>query len=909
MQNPRQPNQQLTIDYHPLIFPLAAIQGQMLPLVGGKAANLGEMMRAGLPVPDGFCVPTTAYALVVAGAGLEAILDELGTTTAEDADRLSNLAADVRTRLSTIAIPPEIIGAVGKAYLQLSEHDSVPVAVRSSATAEDLPTASFAGQQETYLNVIGIDAVLDAVRRCWASLWTDRAVAYRIGKGIDPRSVQLAVIVQRMVDAETAGVLFTANPITGKRRQAIIDASFGLGEAVVSGAVNPDHVVVNLPAGEIVERRAGDKKLRIQALPEGGIQREVLGQEAGGLCLTDEQIVALARLGTRVEAHFGAPQDIEWAIDHEGQIWLAQSRPITTLFPLPAEAPSCDDDLKIYLSFSVQQGTHRPITPMGISATRLLFSAIMALAPLAPSDRLHGPRFVVEAASRVFLDVTGALRNPLGRNILQNMMAQAEAQAGAIFEQLAADPRFAPVSTSNRRLFRTLGLLVIRTRLPWFLLRTLISPKTAHARLLRHEAMLREAEKAQPNADANACLTAVERLVFDTTRRLMSASFPVMLGSAITTSLTGKLLGDLVSASELQIILRGAPFNPTTEMNLMLWTLARKVQGDPATAEIVRNTSSSQLAELYLQRSLPALLQEGMADFLKRYGHRSVNELDLGVPRWSEDPGYLFEMLASFVQIQDPAQSPEVQYNRAMREAEAMMAELIARAGRRNRLRGFLVRFLLPRARALAGMREMPRYLIALMFAQGRVLLRQAGKELVQTGRLEAADDIFFVSLPEAYAALAGKDLSDKVRSRRRSYVQELARRHVPLVLLSDGTEPSVESDQGELARNLLRGVPISPGIVTGMAHVILDPHGAQLERGEILVAPSTDPGWTPLFLVAGGLVMETGGEISHGAIVAREYGIPAVAGVTRATERLRTGQRITVDGSAGTIRIDVDSA
>jgi pyruvate,water dikinase len=545
---------------------------------------------------------------------------------------------------------------------------------------------------------------------------------------------------------------------------------------------------------------------------------------------------------------------------------------------------------------------------MGISATRLLFAAILTLAPLAPSDFLDGPRFVVEAASRIFFDVTGALGSRFGRSVLQNMMAQAEAQAGAILRQVAADPHLAPGSTSTLRLLRALGLLLVRTRAPWTLLQALLAPATARARLVHLEAVLRQAKTVEPNADAHANLAAVERLLFDTTQRLMAASVPVMLGSMVTLGVAGKLLGDLASASELQIVLRGSPFNPTTDMNLALWTLAQKTEADPASADTVRTSSAAQLAERYLQRSLPTQLQANMATFLTIYGHRSVNELDLGVARWSEDPAYLFDVIASYLKLHDSTQTPAVQYRRAAQEAEAMLTELSDRARRRNRLRGFLVRRLLARARPLAGLREVPRSEIALMLALGRTLLRRVGQELAWAGRLERADDIFFVSLPEAHAALAGTDLRDQVRARRTSYQEELARRHVPLVLLSDGTEPSADAALEGSTPGLLRGVPVSPGSVTARARVILDPHGAQLEKGEILVAPSTDPGWTPLFPVAGGLIMETGGAISHGAIVAREYGIPAVAGVAGATERIRTGQHITVDGSTGTIRINADS-
>ena len=303
-----------------LTLPFRDIGGDALPAAGGKAVNLGELIRAGFPVPAGFCVTTTAYELVAGDVGLDPILTALARTRPDDAARLAELAAEARTVLSAARVPDALTRAITTAYAELGGEAPVPVAVRSSATAEDLPHASFAGQQDTYLNVVGVEALLNAVRRCWASLWTERAVSYRATNGIDPRSVRLAVAVQQMVDAAVAGVLFTANPLTGKRRQAVINASPGLGEAVVSGIVNPDHFVVNTATGEIVERRLGDKRVAIWAADGSGTERVELAGGENEPSLWEGQVHALADLGARVETHYGTPQDTEWAIDSEGGI-------------------------------------------------------------------------------------------------------------------------------------------------------------------------------------------------------------------------------------------------------------------------------------------------------------------------------------------------------------------------------------------------------------------------------------------------------------------------------------------------------------------------------------------------------------------------------------------------------------
>ncbi len=908
MQNHEKQYQESNVGETPLVLPLTALDASILPLVGGKAANLGELIHVGFSVPPGFCVTTAAYMLLNDAARLEPMLMELAATRAEDTERLGELAAAVRAALLHEPVPASVVNAITKAYRALCNGDSVPVAVRSSATAEDLPYASFAGQQETYLNIVGIKTVLTAVQRCWASLWTERAVSYRASLDIDHRTVSLAVVVQRMVDAQVAGVLFTANPLTGKRRQAVIDANPGLGEAVVSGLTNPDHFVVNTSTGEIIERHLGDKQVIIQAISGGGTKSLERASQSKEACLFDIQARALAELGALVEAHYDAPQDIEWAIDAPGHIFLLQARPITTLFPLPAGAPSTDEVLRVYLSFNVQQGTYRPFTPMGISAIRLLASSVTTLFGFPPRSPLQGPGFVTEAASRIYFDVTAVLRRSFGRTFLLQAMEQAEVHAAEIFQRLGADPRLSLLPTPRFPFLRAILRLLVRTRLPWHLLRALLSPGYADVALQRYLRTLRSASVIDAHVSASARLSAVERLLLNATQQLLRVASPVMLGGMQTYALAGRLLGDDAQESELQVVLKGAPFNPTTEMNLALWVLAKQVQADAETTHLVQNTPPDRLADDYQHGSLPPLLQHGLANFLTNYGHRSVAELDLGVARWSGDPAYVLGILASYAALSDTALAPDVQFKRAAREAGTMMAELTHRAKRKNWLRGLLVGFCLRRAHALGGLREMPRFCGSLLLAQARKLLYPVGDELVRAGRLEAAGDIFFISLPEAHQALAGTDLRALVSARHALFERELARRRVPLVLLSDGTEPEFRPDITGLAHDTLRGTPASPGIVTASARVVLDPHDAHLKHGEILVAPSTDPGWTPLFLTAGGLVMEMGGAMAHGAIVAREYGIPAVVGVPGVTERIPTGSRITVDGTTGTVIIEPEA-
>jgi pyruvate,water dikinase len=333
-------------------------------------------------------------------------------------------------------------------------------------------------------------------------------------------------------------------------------------------------------------------------------------------------------------------------------------------------------------------------------------------------------------------------------------------------------------------------------------------------------------------------------------------------------------------------------------MDLALWALSREIRADARSAELMARRTPAELADAFRAGDGPPVLQAGLSRFLERYGFRSVGEIDLGVARWSEDPTHLLGAISNYLRLADGAPAPDAQFARGAREAEAMMATLLGRVRGPRRV---LLRFFIGRAWALMGSRELPKFmLMRRVFTPLRELLRPVGDELTAMGRIERPDDVYFLTLAEARAAIAGADMRATVAAHRATFVREQARRRIPRVLLSDGTDAEVALV--EASDGALRGSPASPGTVTGRARVILSPRGAHLEPGEILVAPSTDPGWTPLFLTAGGLVMEMGGMMSHGAVVAREYGIPAVVGVADATERIATGDVITVDGSSGVI-------
>ena len=687
------------------------------------------------------------------------------------------------------------------------------------------------------------------------SLWNERAVAYRAADGTTEPDLALAVIVQRMVAADAAGVLFTADPITGRRHRAVIDVARGLGEAVVSGHVDPDHLMVDPASGRILARRIrGDRAV----LPEAAAR-------------------TLVSLGTRIERHFGAPQDIEFAVDRAGTVWIVQSRAITTLYPLPARLPDPDTDLRVLLSFNVVQGYFPPITPLGLEVYRLLGERVVETIGGRRSGAAT-PRVLTESGLRAWLDLTPVVRDRVGRRILERLLGIGEARSVAVIHALAGDARLRERRRPAIRPFLRVLRVFVRTGVVGRVLRALRSPERTRLRLLaRIAADAPSHVELASDASAEACLDRIEELIRVVPPIVAPRAVPIVIAGVLSYVAAGRLLGDRARADELQVVTRGLPHNPTTEMDLALWAVADAVRRDRVARETLLGTTPASLAAGYHDGTLPEPLQTGLASVLARFGYRSIGEIDIGVARWSEDPTHLLGALANHARLADDALAPDARFAAGTMEAEAMIAELLGRVdGPRRQVLGFFLR----RVRALMGAREEPKAnLVARLLTPVRSVALAAGARLAADGRLDLVDDVFFLTLTEARRAARGEDLRTTVARRRATFERERRRRHVPRILLSDGTDAELALDarSGSSKAGDLRGTTASPGRVTGAARVILSPVGAHLEPGEILVAPSTDPGWTPLFLTAGGLVMEMGGMMSHGAVVAREYGHPGV--------------------------------
>ena len=893
----------------PSILPLASALAS-LPLAGGKGANLARLAQAGPPVPGGFTITTQAYRAFVAANGLtERIAVVLASGSLETPEACEDASARIRDLFRQGSVPADLAAQIVDAYANLGRP---AVAVRSSATAEDLPEMSFAGQQDTYLNVIGDEPLLIAVVNCWSSLWTARAISYRERNGVAHVDVALAVVVQQMVESEASGVLFTANPLTGLRAETVIDATVGLGEALVSGQVEPDHFVVDMSTGHIISRTLGAKALSVRSRPGGGTVTTPEHPTATP-ALTDAQIQALAALGQQVSALYDdTPQDIEWALAND-TLYLLQARPITSLFPVPAGLSA--DPLRAMLSFGAVQGMLDPITPLGRSLIEHLVAAGAQLFSMTVKAETQNALFT--AGERLWINLTPLLHNTVGRRIMPGITSWVDPGGGAALDAVWHDPRLQPTRHGVSRAAAwhithfaapLAGLVLLNLLFP-DRRRRFIVERGEH--LLRVAAERCAAIQGEPRVRLAALAVFAPAFLTEhlppTFRLFVSGVASGMASFNLVKTLTRRLPG--IPDDRFLEITRGLPNNPTTEMDLALWQISQVIRGDAASRTIFDSQSGAALAAAYRAGALPAAAQQALEPFMARYGSRGLAEIDLGRPRWSEDPAHVMDVVAGYLRITDAEQAPDAVFARGAASSTAVVDELVAaaRRGRRGWLRAKLVQFAAGRARTLMALRESPKFFAVRLFGLIRAELLSVGQELAADGELGAPDDLFYLSFAElaAYAAGEPAGWAGLIAKRRDAYRREARRRQVPRLLLSDGRAfyaglgPAGSADGASLA-----GSPVSPGSVEGFVRVVLDPRRAELLPGEIMVCPGTDPSWTPLFLTAAGLVMEVGGLMTHGAVVAREYGIPAVVGVDRATERLRTGQRIALNGSTGKIRL-----
>ncbi|WP_037678131.1 rifamycin-inactivating phosphotransferase [Streptomyces griseus] len=860
----------------PYVLDLQEVDETQVAVVGGKGAHLGGLSRIeGIRVPGGFCVTTNAFRRIMAEApSLDDQLDQLSRLNPDDRESIRTLSAQIRRTIEGIAIPGDLAAAITRALAQLGEQAAY--AVRSSATAEDSPTASFAGQQDTYLNVVGPTAILHHVKRCWASLFTERAVTYRERNGIDHRTVHMAVVVQQMVFPHAAGILFTADPVTGNRTVATVDAGFGLGEALVSGLVNPD--VFKVRDDVVVAKAIAAKQRAVHAVPAGGTQEVAIdAQRQEQPALTDAQVLRLVQLGRRIEAHFGRPQDIEWCLVDDG-FQIVQSRPITTLYPIPETG---DRDNHVYVSVGHGQMMTDPMKPLGLSMWQLT-----AMVPM------H------EAGGRLFVDVTRRLASPASRAGLLDVMGRGDPLIRDALETVLDRDDFVPSLPDAG----TGGPPDSGASAP-----TETHPAIVTELIERNQASIAALERDIRTKNGPALFDFLLE-AFEEHKRVLGDPLnlqAIMAGMEATWWLNDKLrewLGEKNAADTLTL---SAPDNITSEMGLALLDVADVIRPHPEVVAFLQDVEDEGFLDELAKLAGGTEARDAIEAYLDRYGMRCVGEIDITRPRWRERPTTLVPVILDNVRIFEPG-AAERRFEQGRQKAQQKEHDVLSRlrALPNGDRKAAETKRMIDQVRAFIGYREYPKYgIVSRYFVYKQALLEEA-ERLVRADVLPAKEDIFYLTFQELHDAVRSGQVDDQLIQQRKDAFRSYHALTPPRVLTSDGEAVTGAYRRDDVPDGALIGLPVSAGTVEGRARVILDMGEADLEAGDILITTFTDPSWSPLFVGIAGLVTEVGGLMTHGAVIAREYGLPAVVGVDRATRLIRDGQRIRVHGTDGYVEI-----
>ena len=852
------------------------IDRTQVSVAGGKGAHLGELSRIeGIRVPAGFCVTTDAFRRIMAEApSIDDRLDRVSRLDPDDRAAISTLSTEIRHIIEGVAIPDDLAATITRSVARLG--DRAAYAIRSSATAEDLPTASFAGQQDTYLNVVGSAAILHHVSRCWASLFTERAVAYRRRNGFDDRRVSMAVVVQQMVSPQASGILFTADPVTSNRRVVSVEATFGLGEALVSGRVRPD--VYRVRDGEIVAKAIATKQLAIRASPAGGTSEQTIGPGEQDLpAMTDAQVVRLAQLGRRIEAHVGRPQDIEWCLtDNEFQI--VQSRPITTLFPIPATG---DHENRVYVSVGHQQMMTDPMKPLGLSFWQLTT-----------------PRPMYMAGGRLFVDVAPDLASPARRAGLLEVMGKSDPLIGGALATILERDDFIPTLGDDHPGSAAGGGIPAPIESDPAIVTGLIQGSEASLAQLKRD--IRGKSGPALFDFILADIQELKRILFD------PRSHQVFMGAMEATWwLNEHLQAWLGEKNAADTLTQSVPHNITSEMGLALLDVADVIRPHPDVVAFLRDVADESFLD-----ELPALeggreARDAIRSYLDKYGMRGAGEIDITRPRWRERPTTLVPLILGNVKGFAPG-AAERRFEQGRQEAWAKEQDLLKRlrALPDGEQKAEEAKRMIDRVRAFIGYREYPKYgMVSRYFVYKQALLEEA-ERLVQAQVLREREDIFYLTFQELHDVARTRQVDDRLIRQREEAFRSYRALEPPRVFTSEGEVIAGTYRRDELPHGALVGLPVSAGTIEGRARVISDMAQADLEAGDILVTAYTDPSWTPVFVAIAGLVTEVGGLMTHGAVIAREYGLPAVVGVEHATRLIRDRQHIRVNGTDGYVEI-----
>ncbi|SDY15683.1 phosphoenolpyruvate synthase [Thermoactinomyces sp. DSM 45892] len=867
--------------------------------VGVKGAHLGELTQAGFPVPPGFCITVNAYQQTLdKSTRMFDFTENLSKAEPEQLDSIQFFSEMIRGHILTLPMDDMIESEIIHAWEQLGTTESY--AVRSSATVEDLPTASFAGQLDTYLHVKGKEQLLNTVKQCWASLFTDRAIIYRAKNGFDHRSVSLSVIVQKMVFPDVSGILFTADPVTGHRKTTSIDAGFGIGEAFVSGIVTPD--LYKVRDNQIIYKQISSKDKGIFSKEEGGTEiKEISTELQDTQALSDEKIKELANIGREIEQLFGPEQDIEWCLCGE-QFYILQARPITSLYPVPVGR---DQQYRIFYSVGHGQMMTDYMRPLGRSVWKTMF-------PYGKTTNQTESAVLVEAGGRLFMDISEFLYIKQARQkILQNKTKDASLSAlkKAILD--GGIEKRAPKRGTLRKAFQTYKSMI------GFL--TKVIPRSLKVIYFENPDLIQTRAKSGYQSVLNkykdeiAHYSGADRIRY--IQKLLGTFFaPKCFGKALTYTYAGFItLSILEKKIEKWLhekldpsIHKSPPGNVTSEMGLMVGNIADVVRDLPEVMEYLK-TADHDTFYLGLQ-SVPGRddFLTSWIQFMEIYGMRGPGEIDITRTRYREAPMTLIPAILGHIQSNDPSEHWE-RFKRGEQEANEAIDNLLTRlktlpgGSRKAKKASKLIRIF----RNTVGIREFPKYIMTQYFDFFRRVMIGESATFCQQDLLEQVEDIFYLSLDEIIALQEDRlpDVKKLVQSRK-EHESRYQKMTTPHVITSDGEIFTPEQSSEHAPPGALIGIPVSAGVAEGYVKVVRCLEEGQLNKGEILVAPYTDPGWTPLFQSAKGLVTEIGGLMTHGSVVAREYGIPTVVSVENATTKLKNGQYIRVDGTNGFVEI-----
>ncbi|MCY9138904.1 phosphoenolpyruvate synthase [Peribacillus frigoritolerans] len=868
----------------PYVLEFREIDKTKQMVVGGKGMNLGECSRIdGILVPEGFCVTTEAFKRVIGeNDELHQLLDQLAVQKVDERKRISEISRKIRDLIEGIEIDKGIEEDIDRCLLTFGfEH---AYAVRSSATAEDLPFASFAGQQDTYLNIKGKDAILQHISKCWASLFTDRAVIYRMQNGFDHRKVYLSVVIQRMIFPQASGILFTADPVSSNRKVLSIDASFGLGEALVSGLVSPDNYKVQ--EGRIVEKKISTKKLAIYARKEGGTVEKEIGPEQQVLStLSDEQVLELERIGRKLEAHFGCPQDSEWCLVGD-TFYIVQSRPITTLYPIPEVN---DQENHVYVSVGHQQMMTDAMKPLGLS-----FWLLTTPAPMR------------KAGGRLFVDVTHMVASPESRKMLVDAMGQHDPlmkdaliniiERGDFIKSLPNDKQEQSSGKSKKSVPSADSRAQIEN-----------DPTIVSDLIKRSQTSIEELKQnIQTKSGSDLFdfiledIQILKKILFDPQS---SAVFMAAIdASSWINEKMNKWLGEKNAADTLS---QSVPNNITSEMGLALLDVADVIRPYPGVIDYLQQVKDDNFMDELVKLEGGQETQDAIYDYLGKYGMRCAGEIDITKTRWSEKPTTLVPVILSNIKNFEPNASNR-KFEQGQQEALKKEQEILDRLKQLpdGEQKAKETKRMISLIRNFIGYREYPKYgMVNRYFVYKQALLKEA-EQLVQANVIHEKEDIYYLTFEELHEVVRTNKLDYQIISKRKDEYKLYEKLTPPRVITSDGEIIVGEYKRDNPMDEAIVGLPVSSGVIEGRARVILNMEDADIEDGDILVTTFTDPSWTPLFVSIKGLVTEVGGLMTHGAVIAREYGLPAVVGVVNATKLIKDGQRIRVNGTEGYIEI-----